>query len=468
MSDVTSAPAATQTVVLPDRGHSNASTIDELRAENARLRQALQLRNCALDAASSGFLIIDMLRPGRPIVYANRALTQRTGYTLEELIGAPSSILTPREPNEERVLQVRDAMKDGREIRIELQTARKDGSLYWSGMSLAPVIDEQFVVTHYVSMSADITARLEAERKRQELQDKLAAETKERERVEAELRLSQKLEAVGRLAAGIAHEINTPIQYIGDSVMFLRSAREDGHAVLKAYQQAVVDLAAGVPVEDVKAAIRAAEQAGDVEFYRVEVPKAFERTLEGVERVAQIVRAMKEFSHPDAVDHEPADINHALETTLVVARNEYKYVATIETQLEELPLVTCNIGELNQVFLNLLVNAAHAIEETGKDASSGHIMVTSAVDGDHVKITVRDNGCGIPQKNIDKVFDPFFTTKEVGKGTGQGLAITRSIIVDKHRGSVDIDTIVGVGTQFTLRLPIAGNGSEREPLEGST
>jgi PAS domain S-box-containing protein len=466
MSDVTSGPAATQTVLLPASGRSTAATLDELRAENARLRQALQLRNCALDAASSGFLIIDMLRPGRPIVYANRALTQRTGYTLEELIGAPSSILTPREPNEERVLQVRDAMREGREIRIELQTARKDGSLYWSGMSLAPVIDDRFVVTHYVSMSADITARLEAERKRQELQDKLAAETKERERVEAELRLSQKLEAVGRLAAGIAHEINTPIQYIGDSVMFLRSAREDGLGVLKVYQQAVVDLAAGAPAEDVKAAIRAAEQAGDIEFYRIEVPKAFERTLEGVERVAQIVRAMKEFSHPDAVDHEPADINHALETTLVVARNEYKYVATIETKLEELPPVMCNIGELNQVFLNLLVNAAHAIEETGKDVSTGHILVTSTVDGEYVKITVRDNGCGIPQANIDKVFDPFFTTKEVGKGTGQGLAITRSIIVDKHRGSVDIDTIVGAGTQFTLRLPIAGNGTGHNPPEG--
>jgi two-component system NtrC family sensor kinase len=456
MSEVTSAPAATQTVVLPDKGHTTVTTMEELRAENARLRQALQLRNCALDAASSGFIIIDMLRPGRPIVYANRALTQRTGYTLEELIGAPSSILTPREPNQERVLQVRDAMKDGREIKIELQTARKDGSLYWSGMSLSPVINDQFVVTHYVSMSADVTARLDAERKRQELQDKLAAETKERERVEAELRLSQKLEAVGRLAAGIAHEINTPIQYIGDSVTFLRSAREDGHAVLKAYQQAVTDLAAGVPIESVTAAIRAAEQAGDIEFYRTEVPKAFERTLEGVERVAQIVRAMKEFSHPDAVDHEPADINHALETTLVVARNEYKYVARIETKLEELPPVICNIGELNQVFLNLLVNAAHAIEEAGKEVSSGHITVTSAVDGEYVKITVSDNGCGIPQENIDKVFDPFFTTKEVGKGTGQGLAITRSIIVDKHRGSVDIDTIVGAGTQFTLRLPIAG------------
>ncbi|HYM36206.1 MAG TPA: ATP-binding protein, partial [Steroidobacteraceae bacterium] len=163
-------------------------------------------------------------------------------------------------------------------------------------------------------------------------------------------------------------------------------------------------------MEEVKTAIRAAEQKVDVEFYEKEVPEAFKRTMEGIEHVTKIVRAMKEFSHPDAVDHEPADINHAIETTLVVARNEYKYVAVVETRLQELPLVTCNIGELNQVFLNLFVNAAHAIAETGKDASTGHILVASVVDDDHVKITVRDNGCGIPERNLHKVFDPFFTT----------------------------------------------------------
>jgi two-component system, NtrC family, sensor kinase len=193
-------------------------------------------------------------------------------------------------------------------------------------------------------MSADISARFEAERKRQELQDKLEQETKERERVEAELRLAQKLEAVGRLAAGIAHEINTPIQYIGDSVMFLRTAREDGLKILSAYRDAIDALARGADVEEVRATLKATEDAADVQFYATEVPKAFDRTLDGVERVAQIVRAMKEFSHPDAVDHEPANLNHALETTLTVARNEYKYVAQIVTHLEELPMVVCNAG----------------------------------------------------------------------------------------------------------------------------
>ncbi len=462
MTERAEAPAASQSTVLPNRKGHTATAQDELRAECNRLEQALKLRNCALDAASSGFLIIDMQRRGRPIVYANRALVQRTGYSMEELIGMPSATLTPAEHNPEKVLQIRAAMQAGREIRIEILSARKNGKLYWFGTTLAPIVDEHLCVTHYVSISADISARLEADRKRQELQDKLAAERKVRERIETELFLAQKLEAVGRLAAGVAHEINTPIQYIGDSVTFLQTAREDGGTVLQAYRDAIAALESGGSIEEIKANLRAAEETGDVEFYKAEVPKAFQRTLEGVDRVANIVRAMKEFSHPDAVSHEPGDINRALETTLIVGQNEYKYVATIEKNLQELPPVLCHIGELNQVFLNLIVNAAHAIDATGKDSSTGRIVVTSKLDGAFVEIVVSDNGCGIPSENIDRVFDPFFTTKEVGKGTGQGLSITRVIVVDRHHGTVAIQTEVGKGTKFVIRLPIAG-GALQEP-----
>jgi signal transduction histidine kinase len=200
----------------------------------------------------------------------------------------------------------------------------------------------------------------------------------------------------------------------------------------------------------------AAEQAADMDFVVAEMPNAFARTLDGVERVAKIVRAMKEFSHPDVEEQNSADINHALESTLIVAKNEYKYSADIETSFAELPSVMCNIGELNQVFLNLLVNAAHAITDGGKDAGTGKISVTTELKDDVVEIVFTDNGCGIPKENLDKIFDPFFTTKEVGRGTGQGLAITRSIIVDKHKGSVQVDSKIGVGTKFVLQLPVSG------------
>ncbi len=170
---------------------------------------------------------------------------------------------------------------------------------------------------------------------------------------------------------------------------------------------------------------------------------------------------MKEFAHPDVNEQTLSNINHALDTTLTVARSEYKYCATVETQYAELPEVTCNLGELNQVFLNLIVNAAHAIEQSGKDVASGRIRVATSLEETHVAIEIADNGCGIPRENLEKIFDPFFTTKEVGRGTGQGLAIARSIVVDKHCGSIEVNSVVGEGTRFTLKLPIGGRGSVR-------
>jgi two-component system NtrC family sensor kinase len=172
--------------------------------------------------------------------------------------------------------------------------------------------------------------------------------------------------------------------------------------------------------------------------------------------VAAIVRAMKEFAHPDGAEQNPADLNRALQTTLLVAHNEYKYCAQIETQFGELPDVICNVGELNQVFLNLIVNAAHTISESGKDAQTGRITVTTSAVGEHVQISLIDNGCGIPAENLEKIFDPFFTTKPIGRGTGQGLAIARAIVVEKHGGSIDVHSDVGQGTRFVLQLPVAG------------
>jgi signal transduction histidine kinase len=163
---------------------------------------------------------------------------------------------------------------------------------------------------------------------------------------------------------------------------------------------------------------------------------------------------MKEFAHPQT-EQAPADLNRALTTTLTVARNEYKYAAVVETQLEELPTVVCNLSDLNQVFLNLIVNAAHAIEDVISPGELGTIRVSTARDGNSVLVTVADTGGGIPDEVRTRIFDPFFTTKEVGRGSGQGLAIARAV-VDKHGGSIGVETVSGAGTAFTIRLPISG------------
>ena len=278
-------------------------------------------------------------------------------------------------------------------------------------------------------------------------------EMREREQMAIELRLAQKLESVGRLAAGLAHEINTPIQYVSDSVHFLRAGCDDRSRLLDAYRSAL-DQAAPQLAPDVLDALSALEREIDVEFLREEFPRAFARTLEGTERVANLVRAMKEFAHPDANEHSPADLNHALQTTLIVCRNEYKYHAEAITELNEIPPVLCNVGELNQVFLNIIVNAAHAIQDSGKDCSEGRIRIGTRVDDSNVVITIADNGCGIAQESLDKIFDPFFTTKEIGRGTGQGLSIARTIVVDKHGGDLKVESTPGLGTTFTILLPI--------------
>jgi PAS domain S-box-containing protein len=431
-------------------------------AERQRLQAELELRHCALDSASTHFMITDQRERGR-IIYANRALARDHGYEPGELIGRMAAQLVPADLNPTQLEQIVQAQRKGEALRTEVRTRRKDGSTFWAGIFLGPVRDRHGDVTHYVSIGADITARLEAERAKRELQDRLLNEVHERERLASELRVAQKLEAVGRLAAGIAHEINTPIQYVGDSVLFLQSALSDLESLLQSYRDAV-SMASGTALTSaVLEQLKEAELRADLQFLTEEIPKAFERTHDGVARVASIVRAMKEFAHPNVIEQSGADLNRAIETTLTVARSEYKYLATVETHFSELPQVLCNVGELNQVFLNLIVNAAHAIESSGKDTAAGLIRITTETSGQWVIITITDNGCGIPDENRDRIFEPFFTTKEVGKGTGQGLAIARSIIVDKHGGSIAVQSATGVGTRFILKLPIRGRSQSGAP-----
>jgi PAS domain S-box-containing protein len=285
----------------------------------------------------------------------------------------------------------------------------------------------------------------------------------ERKRLEVELRHAQKLESVGRLAAGIAHEINTPTQFVGDNIRFLEGACRTLQALVGQYRQLRAAIEGSSADAPLLAAIARAEEEADLDYLNEEVPKAITQALDGVRRVAKIVGAMKDFAHPQGSAKAPADLNHALQGTLTVARNELKYVADVDTDLGDIPPVVCHLDDLNQVFLNLLINAAHAIADVvGNAGQKGRIGVRTSCDGSHVLIAISDTGSGIPDAIRAKVFDPFFTTKEVGKGTGQGLALARSIVVEKHHGTLTFETEVGVGTTFYVRLPIDGAESQRE------
>jgi signal transduction histidine kinase len=261
-----------------------------------------------------------------------------------------------------------------------------------------------------------------------------------------------KLESLGRLAAGLAHEINSPIQFVGDNARFLEEAYQELIRVVEVYR-GLIDTSSPIGWLERQERVREAEAGIDFDYLRKEIPSAVEQTLEGIERVSTIVRAMKTFSHPGTKEQSPADLNEALEATATVTRHQISGVADLRLELGDLPPVRCNIADLNQVFLNLIVNAADAIADTGKP---GTIGITTAVDGDHVTIAISDTGGGIPDDVRSKIFDPFFTTKDVGRGSGQGLPLVRAVVHEGHAGTLALDTTIGTGTTFTIRLPIDG------------
>jgi two-component system, NtrC family, sensor kinase len=334
---------------------------------------------------------------------------------------------------------VRKAMRSGADFTFENRAVWPDGSERWLHGAGRIHLGEHGEPIRGVGISRDVTPQ---------------------KKLELELRQVHKLEAVGRLAAGVAHEINTPIQFVSDSVNFVQDAVKDlGRAV--AEFRAVNELVlAGLPARPAAEAARTADQEADLDYVLANVPAALRRSIDGLNRVAVIVRAMKEFGHPDLTEKSAVDLNRALESTLIIARNEYKYVADVDTEFGDLPLVLGHGGALNQAFLNIIVNAAHAIGDRFKGtAVKGRIAIRTRFDGHAAEVRISDNGGGIPPAIQHRVFDPFFTTKDVGKGTGQGLAIARSVVVEKHGGDLTFETEAGQGTTFIVRLPIDDRAS---------
>ena len=302
------------------------------------------------------------------------------------------------------------------------------------------------------SMLADSDAqRTEVER----AHARLNAEVRAREQIELELRQSQKLEAMGRLAAGVAHEINTPVQFVNDSVQFISEAVRDSEPLVRRYQ-ALGRAAAEFPqLAEEASKLAALEDDIDLDYLLDHVPAAAARSLEGLGRIASIVRSLKEFAHPDSKAVTTIDLNQAIKSTLTIAAHEYKLVADLATRFGELPPISCRAGEINQVVLNLVVNASHAIADVvAKTGVRGKIGVATRLDGDQVIIEISDTGTGIPSALHQQIFEPFFTTKSVGKGTGQGLAIARTV-VEKHGGKLTFDTMVDQGTTFCISLPLS-------------
>ncbi|MEN6405297.1 MAG: hybrid sensor histidine kinase/response regulator [Thermoguttaceae bacterium] len=282
----------------------------------------------------------------------------------------------------------------------------------------------------------------------------------EKQQMEQELALAEKLQAIGQLAAGIAHEINTPTQYIGDNARFLENAFEHIDLLLAAFQKLLQAVRENAVTDALLDEVEQKLRKTDLEYFSSEIPKAIQQSLEGVRHVSEIVGAMKEYSHPDGGRQQPTDLNHIVENAVTLCQNEWKYVADVVTDFDaELPPVRCVPSDIHRVVVNLLVNAAHATAEATRFGALGKrpLVVRTRRDGSWAEIRVKDFGCGIPDDIRDRVFEPFFTTKDVGVGTGQGLSIARALVVEKHNGTIRFESESGRGTTFYVRLPIGGS-----------
>ena len=543
--------------------------------DQRRAMESIRLLAAAIEHAGDSVIVCDI---DHRIQYVNPSFTRVTGYSADEVVGQPSSILRSKRLAPDFYESIWASVGNGSIWSGRVTNARKDGTDYHAELTFSPIRDDRGRVVQYVGVQRDITEQIQFEQKMKEAFDKVERSHREnalilravsaalirtdalgrvllwnepaerlfgipqgdicgrrfwdcpipwdwdelRAHVETcrasrgtvnlkefkccdcedngryldlmiapvieddnkesgfllhcidvtdqrllQMQLTQalKLESIGQLSAGIAHEINTPTQYVGDNLRFLQEATEELSQLLVIHEQ-IVDIAEQADVAtELTATSRRLEKELDIDYLKEEIPRAIEQALEGVSRVAKIVRSMKEFSHPGSTEKSEINLNHAIETTLTVCRNEWKYVAEIQLDLEtDMAPVACLPGELNQTILNMVVNASHAIaEKLGPNPTSlGTIRIQTRTDGDWVEIRIADSGMGIPKAIRHRVFDPFFTTKQVGKGTGQGLAMTHSVIVDKHQGTIDVESREGEGATFIVRIPRRSIPAETE------
>lgn len=422
----------------PGRGIEYFSTIahditERKRSEEA-LRESDEIFRQIAENISETLWIFD-LDQGKPI-YVSPGYERIWGRSVESVYEDPAAFLACVAPADRQRVSRPTNVKNGRGRDEEFRIQQADGSPRWLRGRSFPIHDARGSVSRIVGLTEDIT---------------------DRKRMESELRQAQRLEAIGHLAAGVAHEINTPIQYVGDNIRFLQEGFDE-LAELIARQQAVLAALESEPGHsELIGSFQQENRELDLEYILEEVPRAVAQSLEGVERVAEIVRAMKEFSHPGSTERMPLDLNRSIQSTLTVARSEWKYIAELVTEFDpDLPPIPCFPGEFNQALLNIIINACHAIADVVGDGTEGMgtLTIRTRRVEETVEIEIEDTGCGIPEEIRARVFDPFFTTKEVGRGTGQGLTLAHSVVVDKHGGSLHFETEAGRGTKFVIRLPL--------------
>ncbi len=433
-----------------------AERTDAIQAANRALRQEIAERrrtaeelnklSRAVEQSPVSILITDTR--GR-IEYVNPKFCTISGYSAEEAIGKTPGILRSEETPHRTYEELWRTIAAGGQWTGEFLNRRKNGERYWESATISPVRDADGHITHYLAVKEDITERKRLEQMLIEEKHELEAAQLELERAYAELKRTQsqmlqqeKMASIGQLAAGVAHEINNPMGFIASNLTSLQ--KYCGRLV--DYSEQLGRLIEGSGSPELTAERDRLGRALKIGYISTDVPELIAESLEGADRVKKIVQALKSFSRPDDDVPVPVDVNACLENTLEVAWNELKYKVTVHKSYGEIPIISGYPHRLGQVFINLLLNAAHAIQQKGEIR-----IATFAQDSD-VVVSISDTGCGIAPEHLPKIFEPFFTTKEVGQGTGLGLSICYEIIKN-HNGTIRVESTVGEGTTFFLHLP---------------
>jgi PAS domain S-box-containing protein len=418
----------------------------ELQEAHRKLQQQSQERMRAIVETAADAIIT--LTEQDVVETCNGAACELFDYSRQELVGSnfaliwsPTNTTSWQDFLHQQVRQVASKRREATEIHAR----RKDGHV----LSLLASVSE-------VAIEQDC------------LRTVILRDLCEYKRLQRELDQAQRLESIGQLAAGIAHEINTPMQFLSDNIEYLSECCDKFFEVVDAYQRNLSDEVGDKPWVERQQELEEIIHRNRFDVVREQIPRAIEESLDGVRRVIDIVRAMKEFSHQGREEKVGVDLNNAVRSTIMISRNRWKYVAEMETDLDpDLPTLRCVPAEINQVLLNLVVNAADAVADVVGDRGDvkGRINVRTRKQDHAVVIEVKDTGCGIPAEIRERIFDPFFTTKDVGKGTGQGLAICYNIVVVKHHGAIEVESEPGIGSTFRVTLPIAKDDSGNQSNE---
>ncbi|NOY13176.1 MAG: PAS domain S-box protein [Deltaproteobacteria bacterium] len=411
----------------------------------------------AIDQSSSLIMITD---PVGAIIYVNPRFCEVTGYCVEEVLGQNPRFLKGDDGHTD-YQQMWEVLTSGKEWCGEFHNRKKNNDFYWELASILPVLDPQGNTTHYLAIKEDITERKQIEEKLEQTvaqatqlaavlefrNAEISQQRQELDKAYSDLKMAQsqmlqreKMASIGQLAAGVAHEINNPIGFVSSNLRTLDKYTRRLSGYIALLEKALADSPAWEDLQSERKNIK-------LDFLLEDTAELIEESLDGSERVKKIVQNLKTFSRVDQAEEQATNLNECLESTIAIVWNEIKYKAELKKDFGELPEIVCNPQELTQVFTNILVNAAQAIEKNGL------IKVSSRYDGHAIIIRIEDNGCGIAEEDLSRIFEPFFTTKEVGKGTGLGMSISYEI-VEKHGGDIQVQSVVDEGTCFTLIFPL--------------